>query len=300
MNCSLFSIFIVILISLPLSVNAESKKNIDEVYLESDVDWIKKNLFSKRDKLVNAICNGIKNKTIPCYSDNQCTTVLDYLNDSLKFHTINLKAHFNQTHLSSGQQTINVSAFSIAIKEGKKGEWIGIYISNSDLMASMESIELDFVLSMCLSFYGTSSSINKWTWQYANNNAIRANLGNHAYALLSNSNLKALAYELAKDISFYPLETIDFFTDKKLLNPIDFKNNLQKEIIQVEDRRYKGEFKDSVVFNAYNLSNAKFLIQRDIVQINCSTGETIYCLRSDFYAEISPTSQAFLETLFKD
>lgn len=91
---------------------------------------------------------------------------------------------------------------------------------------------------------------------------------------------------------------LPIFLDKALKEPIELWKATDRDVFQIADKRFPGEFKDSVVINTYGLYNLQLRFRGRIVYIRCTTGETIYCRYEDFLRALPQWCRPFLRIMY--
>jgi len=88
------------------------------------------------------------------------------------------------------------------------------------------------------------------------------------------------------------------FLDKEFRKPLVLWKATNTEVHQIADKKFPGEFKDSVAIKAYGTQNVQLQFTADVLSMHFHTGETLYCRSKDFLEALPPWCARFVGILY--
>lgn len=180
---------------------------------------------------------------------------------------------------------------------------MSVGVKFSDLQTLLSGEDADKLMVLSLLFRNTNPNARISYFGQSPTNApdilhFYENLNQVEKAVLTAKSYQFLSKFVERFIAFALMDTLSpvtTFLDESLERPFLIDRLDQREVIQIPDMYFPGEFKDSVVQITYNLMDFKMDVTRHVVKISCQTGETIYCRKKEFFGILPNHCQKALE-----
>lgn len=176
-----------------------------------------------------------------------------------------------------------------------------VYIKYDDLYPLLSQDERSDLETMCFLFRNTSMYADNRLCQQGCAAALYNNLKETEHAYFDLPTYSMLTPLVSFQIAQTLLDSVNgpkTFLDKKFRKPLELWNATQKEVHQIADKKFPGEFKDSVVIKAYAIHDLLLQFDDGILRMDFRSGETLYCRTDDFLQALPGWCAQFVPIIY--